>query len=250
MIITFLLFVVLLHLIPAEEWISSSGAITNVEHALKASFHGGTAFVAKASDGVVLWYEDNNHDEFFENQKDKVVSFSETLHMISSGSCGDVNILHEIAAKQYLNMVDKGVSVRRLADSVANMMHDLTCTNTRVFGLSALFIGLDQNPEVIEIDPYGSMRSCGVACIGKNSKNILEKWRSRTALIDYCNSKLRYNLSAQELSFEMLRCLSDIFENAEDVDVVHNEKNFLDFRQIKSKYRMRCRILSYISNSN
>lgn len=241
-----------------EGLFTASGSIASVDLALKSVVRGGIVFAAKSIDGITVWYEDasilSDSDEDAVQCSNKIVQLTDSLFAIGCGFVSDVQYIMNYLINDYIHAVDiKGTvdSTRRVASSIAKIIFERSLSKyLRSFGTSIVLGGIDKNRavELIEIDPYGIERDCRVSCNGRNSPEVLKRWK---LLMSTDNNhkdcaKLQYNLNNSELSEKMLSCIMQVFLNSDEEIQVSSEqkREFVSNRHLR-KFQLAHKIIDH-----
>jgi 20S proteasome alpha/beta subunit len=156
----------------SAEFFDSSGRLTQVEYANKASMKGGTVIGICSDEAAVLLT--------WSSWSDKSVKLPCKIHQItdftavsSSGIVSDVNYLTQKIfeeATEHSFVFGSDPPASRMALSLADYVHDRSISaRYRPLGIRMCIASYDDisNASITEIDAIGNLHRCKLSCIGK-----------------------------------------------------------------------------------
>ncbi|MBS3117284.1 archaeal proteasome endopeptidase complex subunit alpha [Candidatus Woesearchaeota archaeon] len=171
---------------------SPDGRLLQVEYAKKTVKQGSTAIGLVCKDGVVL-VADKRHVErlLVSGSIEKIYQVDEHIGATSTGLVMDGRVLIERAqllAQQHRVTYDTPVDILSLVKDVADIKQAHTqYGGGRPFGVSILFAGVNDRPELYMTDPTGIYFEYKATAIGEAEgevKDILEKNYKETLTIE------------------------------------------------------------------
>lgn len=164
---------------------SSSGKLTQLEHALNAVAAGATSLGIRAKNGCVVATEKRMPSALADEKTiRKIEAVTPAIGMVYAGMGPDFRVLVKKArkiAQTYYQTYREHIPMSQIAREVASVMQEFTQSGgVRPFGLSLLMIGVgaDAGPQLAQVDPSGSFFYWKASAIGKNmvnAKTFLEK---------------------------------------------------------------------------
>merc|ERR1712060_959340 len=157
---------------------SPEGRLYQVEYAMEAISHAGTALGVLASDGVVLAEEKKITSKLLEPAKssEKMYMIDDHVACAVAGITADANILINQArlhAQRYLYNYQEPQPVEQLVQRLCDEKQAYTqYGGLRPFGVSMLFAGWDKTHgfQLYQSDPSGNYNGWKATCIGANEK--------------------------------------------------------------------------------
>merc|ERR1712228_70723 len=157
---------------------SPEGRLYQVEYAMEAISHAGTALGVLASDGVVLAAEKKMTSKLLEPAKssEKMYMIDEHVACAVAGITADANILINQArlhAQRYMYNYQEPQPVEQLVQRLCDEKQAYTqYGGLRPFGVSMLYAGWDKTHgfQLYQSDPSGNYNGWKATCIGANEK--------------------------------------------------------------------------------
>jgi len=157
---------------------SPEGRLYQVEYAMEAISHAGTALGILASDGIVLAAEKKLTSKLLEPSRssEKMYLIDEHAACAVAGITADANILINQArlhAQRYRYTYQEPQPVEQLVQQLADEKQAYTqYGGLRPFGVSMLYAGWDKTYgfQLYKSDPSGNYNGWKAACIGANSQ--------------------------------------------------------------------------------
>jgi len=216
---------------------SPEGRLYQVEYAMEAISHAGSAIGILASDGVVLAAEKKINSKLLEPSisSEKMYKIDEHVACAVAGITADANILinyARVAAQRYLLTYQEPVPVEYLVQTLCDLKQGYTqYGGLRPFGVSFLYAGWDQHYgfQLYQSDPSGNYGGWKATAIGANHQAaqaiMRTDWKPEFKLNDSLALAVKIlsktmdstNLTADKLDFSTL---------------TRNEKGKLVFRQL------------------
>jgi len=158
---------------------SPEGRLYQVEYAMEAISHAGTAIGILASDGVVLAAEKKLTSKLLEPSKssEKMYMIDDHVAVAVAGITADANILINQArlhAQRYRFSFQEPQPVEQLVQSVCDEKQAYTqYGGLRPFGVSLLYAGWDKTYgfQLYQSDPSGNYNGWKAKCIGANNQS-------------------------------------------------------------------------------
>jgi len=158
---------------------SPEGRLYQVEYAMEAISHAGTALGVLASDGVVLAAEKKMTSKLLEPAKssEKMYMIDEHVACAVAGITADANILINQArlhAQRYRFNYQEAQPVEQLVQRLCDEKQLYTqYGGLRPFGVSMLYAGWDKTHgfQLYQSDPSGNYNGWKATCIGTNEKS-------------------------------------------------------------------------------
>jgi 20S proteasome subunit alpha 3 len=158
---------------------SPEGRLYQVEYAMEAISHAGTALGVLASDGVVLAAEKKISSKLLEPSKssEKMYMVDDHVACAVAGITADANILINQArlhAQRHLYNYQEPQPVEQLVQRLCDEKQAYTqYGGLRPFGVSMLFAGWDaiHGFQLYQSDPSGNYNGWKATCIGANEKS-------------------------------------------------------------------------------
>jgi len=157
---------------------SPEGRLYQVEYAMEAISHAGTALGILASDGIVLAAEKKLTSKLLEPSRssEKMYLIDEHAACAVAGITADANILINQArlhAQRYRFSYQEAQPVEQLVQQLADEKQAYTqYGGLRPFGVSMLYAGWDKTYgfQLYKSDPSGNYNGWKAACIGANNQ--------------------------------------------------------------------------------
>ncbi|CAH1755863.1 7955_t:CDS:2 [Entrophospora sp. SA101] len=156
---------------------SPEGRLYQVEYAMEAISHAGTALGILASDGIVIAAEKKVTSKLLEQSatSEKIYMLNNNVVCGVAGITADANILINYArqaAQQYLFVYDEDIPVEQLVQKLCDLKQGYTqYGGLRPFGVSFIYAGHDRNYgfQLYHSDPSGNYGGWKATCIGANN---------------------------------------------------------------------------------
>lgn len=157
---------------------SPEGRLYQVEYAMEAISHAGTALGVLASDGIVLAAEKKLTSKLLEPTKtsEKMYMIDDHVACAVAGITADANILINQArlhAQRYRFSYQEAQPVEQLVQSLCDEKQAYTqYGGLRPFGVSLLYAGWDKTHgfQLYQSDPSGNYNGWKATCIGANNQ--------------------------------------------------------------------------------
>lgn len=158
---------------------SPDGRLLQVEYAKKTVKQGTSAIGIVCKDGVVLVADRRVVEKLIVTKSiEKVYQVDDHIAAAASGILSDGRILVErsqILAQQHKVTYDSPIDVHSLVKEICNIKQMYTQVGgARPFGVSLLFIGVNDNPHLFVTDPTGIYFEYKATAIGENDIEIKE----------------------------------------------------------------------------
>ncbi|KAI8928380.1 proteasome subunit alpha type 4 [Entophlyctis helioformis] len=157
---------------------SPEGRLYQVEYAMEAISHAGTALGVLAKDGVVLAAERKTASKLLENiSHEKIYKLSDSICCAVAGITADANTLINncrLHAQKFLFRYNEAIPVEQLVQNLCDLKQGYTqYGGLRPFGVSFLYAGWDEHFgfQLYHSDPSGNYSGWKATCIGGNSSN-------------------------------------------------------------------------------
>jgi len=158
---------------------SPEGRLYQVEYAMEAISHAGTAIGILASDGIVLAAEKKLSSKLLEPTKssEKMYMIDNHIAVAVAGITADANILINQArlhAQRYRFQYQEEQPVEQLVQSLCDEKQAYTqYGGLRPFGVSMLYAGWDKTHgfQLYQSDPSGNYNGWRATCIGANNQS-------------------------------------------------------------------------------
>jgi len=158
---------------------SPEGRLYQVEYAMEAISHAGTAIGILATDGIVLAAEKKLSSKLLEPSKssEKMYMIDEHVAVAVAGITADANILVNQArlhAQRYRFSFQEPQPVEQLVQSLCDEKQAYTqYGGLRPFGVSMLYAGWDKvhGFQLYQSDPSGNYNGWKATCIGANNQS-------------------------------------------------------------------------------
>jgi 20S proteasome subunit alpha 3 len=158
---------------------SPEGRLYQVEYAMEAISHAGTAIGILASDGIVLASEKKLSSKLLEPTKssEKMYMIDEHVAVAVAGITADANILVNQArlhAQRYRFAYQEPQPVEQLVQTLCDEKQAYTqFGGLRPFGVSMLYAGWDKvyGFQLYQSDPSGNYNGWKATCIGANNQS-------------------------------------------------------------------------------
>ncbi|EGF81894.1 hypothetical protein BATDEDRAFT_19045 [Batrachochytrium dendrobatidis JAM81] len=157
---------------------SPEGRLFQVEYAMEAISHAGTALGVLSTEGIVLAAERKTSSKLLENiSREKIYRLNDTTCCAVAGLNADANTLISycrVQAQKYLFRFNEPIPVEQLVQNLCDMKQGYTqYGGLRPFGVSLLYGGYDEHFgfQLYHSDPSGNYSGWKAMCIGANSTN-------------------------------------------------------------------------------
>ncbi|KAJ1527334.1 protein with putative role during mitosis, partial [Nowakowskiella sp. JEL0078] len=158
---------------------SPEGRLYQVEYAMEAISHAGTALGILATDGIVLAAEKKVTSKLLEQStsSEKLYVISDHIAVAVAGLTADANsLINHVRqqAQRYLITYKEEIPVEQLVQGLCDMKQGYTqYGGLRPFGVSFLYAGHDDHHgfQLYQSDPSGNYSGWKATCIGANSSN-------------------------------------------------------------------------------
>jgi len=158
---------------------SPEGRLYQVEYAMEAISHAGTAIGILASDGIVIAAEKKLTSKLLEPTKssEKMYMIDDHVAVAVAGITADANILINQArlhAQRYRFAFQEPQPVEQLVQSLCDEKQAYTqYGGLRPFGVSMLYAGWDKTHgfQLYQSDPSGNYNGWRATCIGANNQS-------------------------------------------------------------------------------
>ncbi|MCX6712029.1 MAG: archaeal proteasome endopeptidase complex subunit alpha [Candidatus Woesearchaeota archaeon] len=162
---------------------SPDGRLLQVEYAKKTVKQGTTAVGIVCKDGVLLVADKRVVDKLIVSKSiEKVFQVDEHIGATASGILSDGRVLIEkaqVIAQQHRVTYDEPIEPETLVKEISNLKQQFTqYGGARPFGVSLLFIGVDDKPSLFVTDPTGIFFEYKATAIGEfdtEVKDLLDK---------------------------------------------------------------------------
>jgi len=156
---------------------SPEGRIYQIEYAMEAIAHAGTALGMLATDGIVLAAEKKVFSKLLEkdSSSEKVGILNDNMICAVAGITADANILMNHArsdAQRYLYMYNEDIPCEQLVRKLCDLKQGYTqYGGLRPFGVSFIFAGYDHlhGFQLYQSNPSGNYSGWKATTIGANS---------------------------------------------------------------------------------
>ncbi|RIA96441.1 proteasome subunit alpha type-4 [Glomus cerebriforme] len=156
---------------------SPEGRLYQVEYAMEAISHAGTALGILASDGIVIAAEKKVTSKLLEQTttSEKIYLLNDNVICGVAGITADANILINYArqaAQQYLFSYGEDIPVEQLVQRLCDLKQGYTqYGGLRPFGVSFIYAGHDSHFgfQLYHSDPSGNYGGWKATCIGANN---------------------------------------------------------------------------------
>lgn len=157
---------------------SPEGRLYQVEYAMEAITHAGSALGVWCSEGIVLAAEKKITSKLLEagNQSEKMYRIDDHIATVVAGITADANILINYArqsAQRYTLTYGDPVPVEYLVQQICDLKQGYTqFGGLRPFGVSFLYAGWDKNYgfQLYQSDPSGNYGGWKATAIGANNQ--------------------------------------------------------------------------------
>lgn len=158
---------------------SPEGRLYQVEYAMEAISHAGTALGVLGSDGVVLAAEKKVTSKLLEQSltPEKIYVLNDNVICGVAGITSDANTLITYArqsAQKYLFAYNEAIPAEQLVQSLCDLKQGYTQHGgLRPFGVSFVFAGWDEHYgfQLYSSDPSGNYGGWKATCIGANTSS-------------------------------------------------------------------------------
>eukprot|EP00158_Paraphelidium_tribonemae_P004037 Partr_v1_DN26529_c2_g1_i5_m4053 putative The proteasome is a multicatalytic proteinase complex which is characterized by its ability to cleave peptides with Arg, Phe, Tyr, Leu, and Glu adjacent to the leaving group at neutral or slightly basic pH. The proteasome has an ATP-dependent proteolytic activity (By similarity) len=158
---------------------SPEGRLYQVEYAMEAISHAGTALGILATDGIVIAAEKKTTSKLLEQTKtsEKIYPLSDHMAVAVAGITSDANTLISYcrnAAQTHLSVYGEPVPCEQLAEKLCDLKQGYTqYGGLRPFGVSFLYAGWDKHYgfQLYHSDPSGNYFGWKAHCIGSNNSS-------------------------------------------------------------------------------
>ncbi|KAJ3145688.1 protein with putative role during mitosis [Geranomyces variabilis] len=156
---------------------SPEGRLYQVEYAMEAISHAGTALGILAKDGVVLAAEKKTASKLLEQlaSSEKIFQLSDHSCCAVAGYTSDANTLINylrLEAQKYLFTYNETIPIEQLVQKLCDLKQSYTqYGGLRPYGVSFLYAGHDDDFgfQLYHSDPSGNYSGWKATCIGANS---------------------------------------------------------------------------------
>jgi 20S proteasome subunit alpha 3 len=154
-----------------------SGRLYQVEYAMEAISHAGTALGILATDGIVLAAEKKVTSKLLEqtHSSEKIYVLNDNMAAAVAGITSDANILinnARLAAQRHFVTYGEPIPCEQLAQNICDLKQGYTqYGGLRPFGVSFLYAGWDSHYgfQLYHSDPSGNYFGWKAHCIGANN---------------------------------------------------------------------------------
>ncbi|MDP4012991.1 MAG: archaeal proteasome endopeptidase complex subunit alpha [Candidatus Nanoarchaeia archaeon] len=158
---------------------SPDGRLLQVEYAKKTVRQGTTAIGIVCKDGVVLVADKRIMEKLIVSKSvEKVFQVDEHIGATASGILSDGRILIEraqVLAQQHRVTYDGPMQTESLVKEISNLKQMYTQVGgARPFGVSILFVGIDEEPHLFVTDPTGIFFEYKATAIGEGELEVKE----------------------------------------------------------------------------
>jgi len=158
---------------------SPAGRLHQVEYAMEAISHAGTALGILTKEGIVLAAEKKVTSKLLESMSsnEKIYPLNENIACAVAGITSDANILVDYArrvALSYRKTYLENIPVEAFVQRICDVKQDYTQHGgLRPFGVSFIYAGYDDKFgfQLYHSDPSGNYSGWKANCIGANSPN-------------------------------------------------------------------------------
>ncbi|CAD5210702.1 unnamed protein product [Bursaphelenchus okinawaensis] len=197
----------------AASTFSPDGRIFQVEYAQKAVDNYGTVVAIRGKEGVVTAVDKVVHSKLeIQNSNPRVSNVNDYIGCTAAGVYPDCRSLLDYVqdeAVKYLKEYREPISVKKLANTLAEYVHIFTLGISRPFGSSIFLTSYDpkkEKPQIYLIEPSGLVYEYKAWAVGKHrqaAKTEIEKLKLE-------------NLSMQDLVREAVRILLTVRDESKD----------------------------------
>ncbi|KTW25744.1 hypothetical protein T552_03357 [Pneumocystis carinii B80] len=181
---------------------SPEGRLFQVEYALEAISHAGTALGVMSTDGIVLAAEKKVISKLLEKNisTEKIYVIDDHMICAVAGVTADANILVNYTQKvsqQYLFTYGCHMPCEEIVKSLCNVKQGYTqYGGLRPFGVSFLWAGYDpiRGFQLYQSNPSGNYGGWKATCIGANSasaQSLLKQDYKETSLKEACSLAIK-----------------------------------------------------------
>ncbi|QSL67023.1 hypothetical protein MERGE_001410 [Pneumocystis wakefieldiae] len=181
---------------------SPEGRLFQVEYALEAISHAGTALGVMSVDGIVLAAEKKIISKLLEKNisTEKIYVIDDHMICAVAGVTADANILinyTQKVAQQYLLTYGCSMPCEEIVKSLCNVKQGYTqYGGLRPFGVSFLWAGYDpiHGFQLYQSNPSGNYGGWKATCIGANSasaQSLLKQEYKETSLKEACSLAIK-----------------------------------------------------------
>ncbi|KAI9207520.1 nucleophile aminohydrolase [Polychytrium aggregatum] len=158
---------------------SPEGRLYQVEYAMEAISHAGTALGVLATNGIVLAAEKRVTSKLLEqtHYSEKIYQLDDRMACAVAGLTADANTLvnqARLVAQRHLLTYNESIPVEQLVERLCDMKQGYTqYGGLRPFGVSFLYAGYDERYgfQLYRSDPSGNYSGWKATSIGANSTN-------------------------------------------------------------------------------
>ncbi len=155
---------------------SPDGRLLQVEYAREAVKRGGTAVGIRLKDAVVLGALKTTAPLGVSDSHKKIFEIDSHAGLVCSGLLSDARDLVEISrVKSQVNKITYGesISVSSLTRHISDRKHMVTqYAGMRPYGVGLLIGGVNDNAELFETDPSGTMIEWKAQAIGRGAEKV------------------------------------------------------------------------------
>jgi len=228
---------------------SPEGRLYQVEYAMEAISHAGTAIGILGTDGIVIAAEKKVTSKLLEQSStpEKIYILNDNMICGVAGLTSDANSLivyAQQAAQKYLLAYNEDIPAEQLVQSLCDLKQGYTqYGGLRPFGVSFVFAGWDQHHgfQLYSSDPSGNYGGWKATCIGANNsavQSILKQdYKAEMTLDDAVALAIKVlaktmdstTLSSDKLEFATIRAINGkpvyrIYNSAEIDELLAQEK--------------------------
>lgn len=175
----------------ATTMFSPDGRLLQVEYAKKTVKQGSATIGLVCKDGVVLVADKRILDKFIVPQSiEKIFQVDEHIAAGASGIVSDGRVLVEnaqVISQQHKMTYDEPIDLKSLVKEICDIKQRFTqFGGPRPFGVSILFAGINEEPQLFLTDPTGIFFEYKATAIGEGEeaiKEVLDKEYKETMLI-------------------------------------------------------------------
>lgn len=208
---------------------SPEGRLYQVEYAMEAISHAGTALGILAKDGIVLAAEKKVSSKLLEQETsaEKMYVLSKNIICVVAGIDSDASTLVETARKmalQHFATYDEEIPVEVLVKRICNVMQGYTqFGGLRPYGVSFIFAGWDssQGFQLYQSNPSGNYTGWLATSVGANTTSaqtlLKQEYKPDSTLEEACDQAMLIMsktmdssaLTSTKLEFATIKASSD-----------------------------------------
>lgn len=209
---------------------SPDGRLLQVEYAKKTVRQGTTCIGIVCKDGVLLLADKRIVEKLIVGRSvEKIFQIDEHMGATASGILSDGRILIEraqVIAQQHRLTYDSSMNTEELVKQICNLKQQFTqYGGARPFGVSILFVGVDEEPVLYVTDPTGIFFEYKATAIGE----------AETEVKDILNKSYKDNITLDEGLKLAMSCLRKVLGKDFNMDRIDGayikakEKKFTRF---------------------